>query len=957
MKISRFCDQLIFIALIILVSALPLFFDIRLYSVFDLGKVAVMVFPVLFIMGLWLVKTIFKEKFAFPHTPLNLPILAFIIITIIATIFSINPIISLIGTYKRFEGLIEISTYIFIFFAFAAFINTRRKLNVIINAIVITAVATSIYGFIQYFGKDPFKWSSSTPERIFSTFGNPVFYAAFLLTSLPLSLALYLDYQPSTKNKGSSHSIQLLKDILYGICTLLIYTIFWHTRTRADFLGLIVLLPVFFVFLGRQRIYEKKWKLLIMFVLFIIIGGFYGIRPQSSVFSYFASEIAFNDKNGNEINAINKDSNSRTNLKVDKDSQPNDRSFLVSKLSGSSLNRYYQFKTGLKIYNDYPILGIGPDSLGIVYQSYLDKVFKRRKEDAFSWPRHDKIHNDVLDNVVAKGAIGLVSYMWVLLAYFLMVWKFLKQERADQETQRTKLTNKQLIDNSMSIVDRRLLVVSLGSAILGYLIQNEFSFGNTVIVTIFWTIIALTVVVIQRNELFTDNKELGYKNVKLKRPTNNTRPLSTRKVLLLSLVLSLITFLYVNVVRWYKADVYMEQGRRYTSRNDFENGLKYYEYAISYNPYEVNYRDMLNNALFKVASVTKEKVWLENIITVSNKNLEIIPTHFSGFFAISNAYYLLAQNYGEQTIDLAIENYKKTIAIDPFQPQLYNYLAMSYFKKGMYDESIEAMKKAIIMASDDLAYIDKLARIYLQLEKVDELEKLFNEIPETVIPNASLHKVKGFFLVKKGKEEEAYSEFVKALNLNNSDTEALKNIITLGLKLKKTEETIKYLKFATELKPNNIEYKMKLGTLYAQIGMLNESIEQFYQTMQIDKSKQVICLDKLGKIYMAQNDLDNALSCFVKAIEINPSDPDLYNNLGAIYAQKNMHNEAVKEIKKALKIQPDNVTFLENIVKIYFIQEKFEETETFLKRIIELDANNQEALKLLEKVKQKEIKN
>ncbi|MGR3318018.1 MAG: hypothetical protein ACUZ8O_06010, partial [Candidatus Anammoxibacter sp.] len=320
MKISRYCDQIILVTLVVLIIAVPIFFDIRLYSVFDLSKVVAMFFPALLIVTVWLIKIIFNEQFEFPYTPLNLPILAFVTFAIIATIFSINPYMSLMGTYKRFEGLIEICTYVFLFFAFVTFVNNARKLKIVINAIVGTAVITSVYGFMQYFGKDPFSWSSANPERIFSTFGNPVFYAAFLITTLPLSLALYLGYEKAEdRGQNAVGSWQLIKDIIYGICTLIIYTIFWHTKTRADFIGLVVLLPLFVVFLGRKRIYENRWKLSIMLVLFIIIGTFYSLRTGSSVFSYFAKEITIiEDKTDIEV----KD-------EVIENSYANERSFIA----------------------------------------------------------------------------------------------------------------------------------------------------------------------------------------------------------------------------------------------------------------------------------------------------------------------------------------------------------------------------------------------------------------------------------------------------------------------------------------------------------------------------------------------------------------------------------------------------------------------------------------------------
>lgn len=982
MKSLRYFDRIIIGLLIALILGLPIFFDVRLYSVFDLSKVGVLLLLGLTIMGVWLIKIIYSERFEFPTTPLNIPILAYISITIIATIFSINPYMSLMGGYKRFEGLIETCTYIFLFFAFVTFVKNRLRLNLVMNAMVVAAVITSFYGFIQYLGHDPFRWSSTNPDRIFSTFGNPVFYSAFLITTLPISLALYLGYQgPEDRRQKAedgrrqmaetSRGKQWLKDIGYGSYCLLIYTIFWHTKTRADFVGLIVLLPLFFVFLGRERIYAKRWKISVIIILFVIIGIFYSVKPGSSVFSYFAQEISLTKKDADRpVTAQIPENNPIDNSDIN-----NDRSFLAKRLSGSSFNRYYQFKTALKIFNDYPILGIGPDTLGIVYQGYLAKVFTRKKEDEW-WPRHDRIHNDILDNVVARGSIGLLTYVWLLSAYFWMVWKFLKYEGniafKGIKDSKSKARDLRLIDdqptlaNSRSLIDKRLLVASFGSAIAGYLVQNEFSFGNTPIVALFWMILALTTVVIKRDGLqdvnCTSNPYISldpgqgdpqstlcqFQESAILNPRS-----SIRKVLLSLLVVSLTSFLAIQIQSWYKADMYMEKGRRHCNANDFNNGLVYFEQALLRNPFETMYRDLFNNALFQVANITKERIWLEKIINLANKNLELIPQHSISLLTLGNAYYLLAQNFGENTLDTAIEYYKKAVEADPFQADFYHHMAVSYGIKGMLDEGADAMEKAVIMNPSDVNLLDKLARFYLQQNKLDKLQKLLDEAPPISNPTVSFYNIKGIFYLKTGQYEKALIEFQSALVLNPDDMPSLGNIINLCLIQNKMEDAVKYLVHAIELNPSNIEYRTKLAEIYAQKGLYNEAIAEFNQIIQIDHAREVDCMDKMGKVYLVQRDFDNAILCFTKAIEIGSSSAELYNNLGTVYAQKGEYDKAIPEIEHALKIEPDNIIFLENIAKIYLVQERFLEAEVILNHILKLNGDHETSRTMLEKIRQK----
>ena len=97
-NVSAFCDKLLVGLLMATVIIVPLFFDIRLYSVFDLSKVMALYLLIIAILVVWSIGFAFKHDFKFSHSTIDIPILAYIFIFIISTIISINPIMSLFGT-------------------------------------------------------------------------------------------------------------------------------------------------------------------------------------------------------------------------------------------------------------------------------------------------------------------------------------------------------------------------------------------------------------------------------------------------------------------------------------------------------------------------------------------------------------------------------------------------------------------------------------------------------------------------------------------------------------------------------------------------------------------------------------------------------------------------------------------------------------------------------------------
>src|SRR3989339_1008826 len=139
-KITFYCDKLIIGLLLASVIIIPLFFDIRLYSVFDLSKVMALYLLTIAILVVWSIALVFKHGFKFSHTAIDIPILAYIFIFIISSIISINPIMSLFGTYKRFEGLTATLCYILIFYATVNFVTTQKRLYLSVFAIMAVGV-------------------------------------------------------------------------------------------------------------------------------------------------------------------------------------------------------------------------------------------------------------------------------------------------------------------------------------------------------------------------------------------------------------------------------------------------------------------------------------------------------------------------------------------------------------------------------------------------------------------------------------------------------------------------------------------------------------------------------------------------------------------------------------------------------------------------------------------------
>jgi tetratricopeptide (TPR) repeat protein len=83
--------------------------------------------------------------------------------------------------------------------------------------------------------------------------------------------------------------------------------------------------------------------------------------------------------------------------------------------SGTQNERIATWGNTLPLIASRPILGYGPDTFGLAYPQ-----FERSNQHFLLW---DKPHQDALGVAATQGVIGLLAYIWILVAFVRAFWK------------------------------------------------------------------------------------------------------------------------------------------------------------------------------------------------------------------------------------------------------------------------------------------------------------------------------------------------------------------------------------------------------------------------------------------------------------------------------------------------------------------------------------------------------
>ena len=179
----------------------------------------------LFIFLAFVYREIFRETSPLTKNKVDMPIALFVIIIIISTITSINPM----GSFRDLAiHLLAIS----FMFVMVNSIKDKSELNTLLTIIVVTASLVALYGLYQYKAgvEMEAKWLDTSNNegittRVFSVFGNPNILAEYLIMVTPISIALFWQTKA------------LHKKILFLLTSLLLTGTLVLTFSRGGWLG------------------------------------------------------------------------------------------------------------------------------------------------------------------------------------------------------------------------------------------------------------------------------------------------------------------------------------------------------------------------------------------------------------------------------------------------------------------------------------------------------------------------------------------------------------------------------------------------------------------------------------------------------------------------------------------------------------------------------------------------
>jgi len=128
------------------------------------------------------------------------------------------------------------------------------------------------------------------------------------------------------------------------------------------------------------------------------------------------------------------------------------------------------------------------------------------------------------------------------------------------------------------------------------------------------------------------------------------------------------------------------------------------------------------------------------------------------------------------------------------------------------------------------------------------------------------------------------------------------------------------------------------------------SFNELVQRVRQNSTTDFQAFNYLGTFYLGKGLLEDALICFVKAIEINPGYAQAHNNLGVVLARAGKKQKAIEEFEKAIRQNPEDVSALNNLGRAYLEIGLREKGKKCFENVLIIDSQNKSATENLERM-------
>ncbi|HQV53226.1 MAG: tetratricopeptide repeat protein [Flavobacteriales bacterium] len=255
------------------------------------------------------------------------------------------------------------------------------------------------------------------------------------------------------------------------------------------------------------------------------------------------------------------------------------------------------------------------------------------------------------------------------------------------------------------------------------------------------------------------------------------------------------------------------------------------------------------------------------------------------------------------SLGLAVNDYKRAIALDSLDPAYHIGLADLFYMKIRLPEAEQYLLNAIRLGPNDPEPKLKLAEMKLFQRKYQESMDLVNDALRLEQGRAKGYHIKGFIYQETGDTAKAISSYRTAIEQDPDYFDPLLKLAVLHAE-KGDELAMDYYNSALSIEPDNTTALYGKG-MFAQEQGMDSIAFTCYDRIKVLEPNNALAYYNTGYIRLVHDTATaDAREQFTMAIKLMPNYAQAYYNRGLAFEMDELLDSAYVDYKKALAIQP-----------------------------------------------------
>lgn len=682
----------------------PLYFRFNTEELFEFNKMILVYAFTIGIATVWGLRMIAEKRVILSRSKLDIPILLFLIVQLLASVISMHPRTSFLGYYSRFHGgFLSTLSYVTLYYAFISTFN-KNQVKQLFLAFFSSLSLASIWGIFEHFGHSlscvpligSFSvdcWVQDVQNRVFASFGQPNWMAGFIIGLFPFLLA-------ETLVQGR-HKIE--KGIYFSTLTLALFALY-YTKSRSGFLGLVGGLSLFFGLYSAVWFWAKKTSARISLQTQSLVAGLVLIVAVSlSVGTPYTPSLG-------ELLASPSES-------TQPETAPTADEAAVNRLeiggTDSGEIRKIVWEGALDVWKRYPLLGSGVETFA--YSYYKDRPAAHNLVSEWDF-LYNKAHNELLNFLATTGIVGLATYlsMWIV-AGWLTFWALFKQKNSTH--------------------NEKLVLIGCLSGLASIMISNFFGFSTVAISLLTFMYFAVI-------SLFTQTTTIGAQTIATKqsKKKNAANELQAWQYIGITLTVLFSLFMLAKLYNYWQADVSYATAKNHTRSGNYEQGILAFQTAIEKSPKEALFYDTFSIELAKIAitlaqqeEATAAAQVAQSAIYMSDTALSLNSSHLNFYKTRARLFITLSQLEPE-LLQVAKETLEAALERAPNDPKLFYNLGVVETSIGNVEQGITLLETAVTLKPNYAVARLQLGREYAEQQRYTEAKEQFTYILTSIDP-------------------------------------------------------------------------------------------------------------------------------------------------------------------------------------------------------------------------------